>query len=188
MPGDIAPGDTTQQPSSALREVEPAAGGLTIRVSSGAGHGATRLAAFDAALLSAGVADFNLVRLSSVIPPHSLVREVDQAEQLPGGHGDLLYCVYADAYASRPAEMAWAGVAWSVREHGPGGGLFVEHTGAARSLVERDLDLSLDALSRGRGGGFVERGRRMESAECVEGHACALVVASYARSGWGSDD
>ena len=46
---------------------------LLIRVSHGAGTGPTRMAAFDAALHAAGVADFNLLRLSSVIPPSAVV-------------------------------------------------------------------------------------------------------------------
>lgn len=75
---------------------------LIIRVSRGAGTGLTRLAAFDHALRIAGVADFNLVRLSSVIPPGAEVVESEPAGQVGGGHGDLLYCVYADAYSSTP--------------------------------------------------------------------------------------
>ena len=41
---------------------------LVIRVTAGSGKGRTALAAFDSALRAAGVADHNLVRLSSVIP------------------------------------------------------------------------------------------------------------------------
>ena len=46
----------------------PAAFG-TIVLSTGLGVGPTALAAFDAALLDAGVANYNLICLSSVIPP-----------------------------------------------------------------------------------------------------------------------
>ena len=38
------------------------------------GTGRTLLAAFDDALLAAGVANFNLITLSSVIPPGSSIR------------------------------------------------------------------------------------------------------------------
>lgn len=161
--------------------------GLTIRVSSGAGSGATRLAAFDAALRSAGVGDFNLVRLSSVIPPSSVVRIVDGHQQLTGRHGDLLYCVYAEAYATSTDDEAWAGVAWS-RRAGSGDGLFVEHIGESRRGVDHDLGLSLSELSRGRGGGFVETGRRVVSVSYVDRPACAIVVATYRNTGWSDDD
>ena len=88
--------------------------GPVIRVSGGAGAGPTWLAAFDAAMYAAGVAQYNLVRLSSVIPPGAVVREVTAAEQVnQGALGDVAYCVYAVAYASMPGEHAWAGLAWA---------------------------------------------------------------------------
>jgi len=36
----------------------------------GAAEGASELNAFDGALLSAGIGDLNLVRVTSIIPPH----------------------------------------------------------------------------------------------------------------------
>ena len=74
--------------------------GLDITVRSGSGTGRTLLSAFDNALQGAGVADFNLVTLSSVIPPASRIRNVEGV--LAGGHGDLLFCVRAQAFAERP--------------------------------------------------------------------------------------
>lgn len=46
---------------------------LEIVVTSGTGEAPSELAAFDAALHQAGVANFNLIRLSSLIPPGSQV-------------------------------------------------------------------------------------------------------------------
>jgi arginine decarboxylase len=158
--------------------------GLTIRVSSGVGTGLTRLAAFDAALRHAGVHNFNLIRLSSVIPPGSTVLCVDGPEQLRGVHGDRLYCVYAEAYASSPMEQAWAGVAWSRRNDDSGEGLFVEHAGSSETTVQHDLRLSLAELSRGRGSDFTPVGEVVASAECVDHPVCAVVVATYATASW----
>jgi arginine decarboxylase len=164
------------------------ADGLTIRISSGTGVGLTRLAAFDAALIMAGVGNFNLIRLSSVIPPGSKILEVDAAQQLPGEHGDRLYCVYAEAYATSPLEQAWAGIAWSRREDGSGHGLFVEHHGMSETAVEHDLRLSLAEMSRTRGGVFVESGMKVESEQCVDHPVCAVVIATYRRVSWASDE
>lgn len=158
--------------------------GLTIRVSSGAGAGPTRLAAFDSALSSAGVADFNLIRLSSVIPPGSTVLPVAGPHQLRGNHGDRLYCVYAEAYATHPGEHVWAGIAWSRRNDDSGDGLFVEHHGPSRTRVEHDLRASLTHLSQGRGGSFTEAGLQTTSAECVDQPVCAIVIASYQTASW----
>lgn len=161
---------------------------LTIQVSAGAGAGGTSLSAFDAALNSAGVADFNLIRLSSVIPGGADVVEVSGRQQLPGAHGDRLYCVYAAAYASAPMEQAWAGVAWSRRDDGSGEGLFVEHTGPSLAVVEHDLRLSLADLAAGRPGRFVETGLLTASTRYVDRPACAVVIATYQTSSWSRRD
>jgi arginine decarboxylase len=158
--------------------------GLLIRVSAGSGIGPTRLAAFDSALRSAGVADFNLIRLSSVIPPGATVTTSPADDQIRGKHGDLLYCVYADAYASTPGEQAWAGIAWSRRDDGSGEGLFVEHSGASRPTVERDLRATLEAMSVGRAFNFAPAGSLVSSAECADHPVCAVVIAAYCRASW----
>ena len=157
---------------------------LTIRVSRGTGSGQTRLAAFDAALRDAGVGNFNVVRLSSVIPAGSVVKEVGGSDQLVGRHGDILYCVYAEAYASTPHSEAWAGVAWSERDDGSGAGLFVEHAGMTQTQVETDLRLTLEDLSLGRGGHYRAAGSTLASAYCTFHPVCAVVVASYRTSSW----
>jgi arginine decarboxylase len=157
---------------------------LTIRVSAGTGTGRTTLAAFDAALAVAGVSDFNLVRLSSVVPPGSRILEVDGPEQLPGDHGDALYCVYARAHASLPGHEAWAGVAWSRRDDGSGAGLFVEHEGPSRDQVATDLTHSLEDLSATRGGRYRPEGRRITGITCHMLPVCAVVVATFRRTGW----
>lgn len=162
----------------------PPAAGLTIRISSGVGTGRTRLSAFDAALCAAGVGDFNLVRLSSVIPPAAEVVELGHGQRVSGEHGDRLYCVYAEAYASTPVTQAWAGLAWSRRDDGSGAGLFVEHEGASEATVAHDLRVSLGDMSERRGGRFVEVGRVTTSAECVDHPVCALVIASYHHASW----
>jgi arginine decarboxylase len=161
-----------------------AAGGLTIRITSGSGTGLTRLAAFDAALISAGVADFNLIRLSSVIPPGSEVRQVPARQQLWGRHGDRLYCVYAEAYASTPSEEAWAGIGWSRRNDDSGEGLFVEHHGMTQRGVESDVRLSLAGMSEGRSGAFTPAGLQLANARCVGHPVCALVIATYQSVPW----
>lgn len=157
---------------------------LTIRVSCGTGSGRTPLSAFDGALRDAGVADFNLVRLSSVIPPRSRILDVHGQHQLTGEHGDLLYCVYAVALATEPDEIVWAGVGWSLAEDGSGAGLFVEHTGPTEGDVAWDISASLDDLSVRRGGGYREAGAVLTSATCTTQPAAAVVIATYKREGW----
>jgi arginine decarboxylase len=137
------------------------------------------------ALHAAGVAGYNLVQLSSVIPPHSVVREVAREDQVKGAAGDVAYCVYAAAYASTPGGQAWAGMAWAVHQDGSGAGLFVEHTAASESVLRRDLDATIQAMSRTRGNMYQPAGQTVSSAVCVDHPVCAVVIATYGTAAWG---
>jgi pyruvoyl-dependent arginine decarboxylase len=154
--------------------------GLNISIRTGTGSGSTLLSAFDGALLAAGVGNFNLVTLSSVIPTASRLRHVDGP--LPGGHGDLLFCVRAEGFADVPGEVAWAGLGWVTDESG--GGLFVEHHGQSEASVTEQIDNSLADMVRMRGGGYGEVQMTLASAECVDEPVCALVLAAYRVSSW----
>lgn len=160
--------------------VDPAAEGLDITVRTGSASGRTLLSAFDAALHRAGVADLNLLTLSSVIPPNSRIRMIDTP--LPGGHGDLLFCVRAEAYAEHPGDFAWAGLGWCVDE--TGGGLFVEHHGGSQQTVTEQIELSLADMKAIRGGGYGEVHMALASAHCLDLPACALVIAAYRVASW----
>lgn len=157
---------------------------LLIKVSTGSGVGPTRLAAFDAALFAAGVAHFNIIRLSSVVPPHTDVREVSGPDQIQGGVGDVAYCVYAAAYASTPGERTWAGLAWAVDDNQSGAGLFVEHVASSESAVRQDLHATIAAMSLTRGIRYRMAGVTVSSAVCIDHPVCALVIATYGTAGW----
>ena len=116
------------------------------------GEGPTKLAAFDAALCDAGVANFNLIYLSSVIPPHSDIQvSVDGSVRVEGEWGDRLYVVMAEQRTDVMGEEAWAGVGWVQQEH-DGRGLFVEHHGFSELKVRGDIKASLGALCDARAG------------------------------------
>ena len=154
--------------------------GLDISIRTGSGSGRTLLSAFDHALQSAGVADFNLVTLSSVIPPGSRIRHMSNT--LPGGHGDLLFCVRAEAYAEHSGDIAWAGLGWCVDE--TGGGLFVEHHGGSEESVVEQIEFSLGDMNAKRGGGYGPVQMALASAHSTGMPTCAVVVAAYRVSSW----
>lgn len=154
---------------------------LDITIRAGTGSARTPLAAFDDALLSAGVANFNLITLSSVIPPGSTIR--DDVTTLAGGHGDRLYCVLSAAYANQPGELAWAGLGWTL-DPLTGGGLFVEHHGATEESLNEQIDLSLTDMIKNRGGGYGEIHKATVSAQSDGAPVCALVLAAYRVVGW----
>lgn len=160
---------------------------LTIKVTSGSGKGRTKLAAFDSALRAAGVADHNLIKLSSVIPPGSVVEVTAPEEQLRGGFGDVLYCVYAAAYATERGDDAWAGIGWSRAMDGLGSGLFVEHSGHAEEQVSSMITMSLADMNSGRQHAFALEDMVLSSAHCSSQPVCAVVVATYRTAGWGEE-
>ncbi|MDP9070033.1 MAG: pyruvoyl-dependent arginine decarboxylase [Actinomycetota bacterium] len=155
-----------------------------IPVVGGTGYGPTPLAAFDAALRQTGVANYNLVRLSSVIPAGSAVVDGGAGPTHPDGEwGDRLYVVMAEQRAHRIGEEAWAGVGW-VQERASGRGLFVEHEGTDESQVRADIDASLGALCAGRPEPFGPIHSSVHGTRCQGQVACAVVVAVYEASSW----
>ncbi len=72
---------------------------MEIVVAAGVGRGPTELSALDAALAGAGVANYNLVTVSSVVPADGQVRVADRVpDRGPAGHA--LTVVLAEATAA----------------------------------------------------------------------------------------
>ena len=155
---------------------------LDIAVRTAVGTGRTALSAFDHALLEAGVGNFNLIPLSSVIPPGSTVTR--GGEPLAGGHGDRLYCVQAVAYADQPGDEVSAGLGWAI--HPTIGGLFVEHHGHTPEFVEEQIRTSLADLAEHRGVDFGPVSTAITTARCTDRPVCALAIAAYTTVDWGT--
>jgi len=163
--------------------------GLTITVRLGRGSGPTHLAAFDAALQRAGVADRNLILLSSIIPPGAAVIRTPDPAPPPGRWGDRLYVVMAEERVVRPHEEAWAGIAWC-QDRDSGEGLFVEHHGHSEHQVEADLLSSLRTIAERRPGHDWEEPQvAVTGVICEDLPVCALAVACFDADPWrdGSD-
>ncbi len=157
---------------------------LTITVTTGVGVGPTKLAAFDAALLDAGVANFNLIRLSSVIPASSQIVAVEGAQPPSGSWGDRLYVVLADERVESHHEEAWAGVGW-VQESNTRRGLFVEHHGHSESQVVADIAASLSTLTANRPElKFSDAHHVVRGLTCRDEPVCSLAVAVFGHEPW----
>jgi arginine decarboxylase len=155
-----------------------------IKVTSGIGSGPTDIAAFDAALLAAGIANYNLIKLSSVIPDGMNVDIVHKDDVKPGGSwGDKLYVVLAEERVSSPNVEAWAGIGWA-QEASTGKGLFVEHHGGSEATVRRDIEASMKSLFKNRGMKIGKINMEVVGTVCNREPVCALVVAVYEPEGW----
>lgn len=162
--------------------VGSAAALMTIPIAGGVGEGATELAAFDAALVAAGVADRNLILLSSVLPPGSAVERVHRIADTPGFWGDRLYCVLAQARTSEPGKEVWAGIGWMQDETGRG--LLVEHHAPSKPALQAVIKASLRGLGQNRSVVFPETGAVIAGTRCTGTAVCALVVAVFAAAAW----
>ncbi len=158
---------------------------MKIQISSGLGTGPTKLAAFDSSLNAAGVANFNLLKLSSVIPPKSeiVIRKDGEPSKVPGNWGDKLYVVMAETRVDTPNVEAWAGIGW-VQDKKTRRGLFVEHEGNSEEAVRRDIKQSLEALMATRNVDFGNINMHVVGLVCTHYPVCALVVAVYKSSDW----
>lgn len=157
----------------------------TIVVTSGVGHGVTKLDSFDAALYDAGIANYNLIELSSVIPP-GIDIVTGKWITSPEHYGHRLYLVKSEAYAHFEglASTPVAGVAWVQREDKSG--LFVEITGQDQDTVEYNMTRTLENMMERRGweDGNVEVQSLIACGTRESAWTCALVAAVYGAEGW----
>ena len=92
----------------------------------GIGKHRTRLQSFELALRDAGIEIFNLVRVSSIFPPHCKV--VSKKQGLPKLQpGQITYCVLAEASTNEPSRMVGAGIGLAVPSVGEQYGYISEH-------------------------------------------------------------
>lgn len=154
----------------------------TITVARGIGSGPTPLAAFDTALLDAGVANYNLICLSSVIPPGSVI-ERRRWETPVEAWGQRLYCVMSQMREDRPGHAAHAGIGWVIDE-ASGRGLFVELHDDNVERLQHDLQSTLVTMQRNRGILLGPVHTEIASCTCSAEPVCALAIAVYAPQPW----
>lgn len=156
--------------------------GMTITLCTGTGEGPTPLAAFDAALADAGVADHNLIYLSSVIPPNAVIVR-DRYRMQPCDYGRRLYTVMSQMRQCEPGRAAHAGIGW-MQNDDDGRGLFVELHDSDRDRLERDLAATLDSMRGARTIRYGPIKTVIESRTCSGRPVCALVAAVYGSEPW----
>jgi arginine decarboxylase len=156
---------------------------MHIQVSEGVGIGPTELSAFDQALVHAGVANFNLIYLSSVLPPDSNVIVAKEPAKPVGKWGDRLYVVMAQKRTSQRNQEAWAGIGW-MQDPETNQGLLVEHEGHSEDEVRADIQHSLVALGRNRNMQFGVPHMHVVGTKCIDLPTCALVVAVFESATW----
>jgi len=155
---------------------------MKIQVTSGTGEGETGINAFDRALVGTGIADFNLVGLSSIIPEDSVV-EACEPELEGVDYGDRLYVVMSKNVVDEEGEEAWVGIGWA-QERESGRGIFMEGCGSSQEGVEKYIRRALESACEYRQEDLEISGIEVSGRECRGKPVCAVVVAVYGAEGW----
>ena len=152
---------------------------VTIRIVATTGTGPTDVAAFDSALAAVDAENYNLIRLSSVIPTDATVHHVDDLADL-GSVGDRLHVVQARAIAN-PAKSGAAGITWARTDDGRG--IFYEASAVgpeASEEVAEELDAGIEHGLALRSWTDTHRDTRRAAIEPQDGeYGCALVLAAF---------
>lgn len=114
---------------------------MEIEIVWGSGEGPTQLAAFDAALANAGIHNYNLVTLSSVIPPGATLVERGTHERA-WDVGEMVATVLATNESSDPGESIAAGLGWTRSDRG---GIFFETNARTAEDVEERIQIGMRA-------------------------------------------
>lgn len=154
-----------------------------IPVTSGVGTGKTKLAAFDAALFDAGVANYNLIHLSSIVPP-GFAPSIQPIKLNDKEFGNRLYVVYSSRTAVEIGEQAWAGLGWVMTDEKVKRGLFVEQAGGSREEVEAAIKRSLESMMSYRKNKFGKIQQLVAGITCKGEPVCSLVIAVYKSENW----
>jgi len=154
---------------------------MKIEIVKGKGQGKTSKSAFDNALADAGIADYNIIELSSVIPPHSEPVLKGKYSPQTRDYGKRLYCVMASHVIIEGSTSA--GIGW-VQEKGDKRGLFVEfHCGNESDVKEMIYD-GLNEMMNRRNKTYGNIQYETESIKCKGYYACVLVAAVYKVEDW----
>ena len=111
----------------------------------GFGEGNTTLTAFDAALLNSGLGNLNLLKVSSILPPH--------AEFTPGliiPPGSLVPTAYGAICSQQPGERIAAAVAVGIPKEADSYGVIMECSGccAREELEQRIRKMVIEAFQK----------------------------------------
>jgi arginine decarboxylase len=98
----------------------------------GVGVHREKLVSFEMALRDARIAPFNLVSVSSILPPHCALVDVEEGL----GHlspGEIVYCVLAREATNQPGEVISGAIGMAIPEDPNQHGYLAEHHGVGQS-------------------------------------------------------
>ena len=119
----------------------------------GMGKHRENLQSFEEALRDAGIAAYNLVRVSSIYPPHcKIISRGKGLAQLTAG--EIVFCIMAESRTNEPNRLAGAGIGLAVPAEKSQHGYIAEHHGfgmTQRACADYVEDMAATMLARTQG-------------------------------------
>lgn len=116
---------------------------MLFSITSGVGQGATNLTSFDNALFKSGIANYNLVKISSILPASSIL-----AKHITIKEGAILYTAYASLTTMEKKQIA-AAVAVGIPEDETKVGVIMEYSGYCKKDTAEKMVRSMVKESMG---------------------------------------
>ncbi|MBU6996254.1 MAG: hypothetical protein HXS41_00390 [Theionarchaea archaeon] len=149
---------------------------MNIQIVWGTGKGTTPLSSFDLALAEAGISNFNLIPLTSVIPRGATVEKTHEyVNRCNRNPGDIVYVVMARKIMKGPCRIS-AGLGWRQSEEG---GILLEEEGEARDEVAARLDSGLKEMVAARRWTWNSPADFQVIEEECDDYGCVAVLAVY---------
>ena len=155
----------------------------------GLGRHRERLVSFEQALREAGIAPFNLVRVSSIYPPHCRIVTKREGLKLLQP-GQILFVVLSESATNRPGRPVSASIGMAVPDDPTCYGYLAEHEGGGPTEKEAGLHteyLAAEMLATKLGERLVEPGKgpghaayRMSNGMSLDTRSVSAVAAGEA--------
>ena len=153
---------------------------MDIYITFGIGEGTTKLSAFDSALFDAGIANFNLIYLSSIIPPGSNI--IERKLNWNNQHiGKKLYVVVSQTIVDEIGKTDFVGLGWINNKNS--GGILAEFSSNNRIKTILHIQSTLKSMNAYRS---LKGSPKLKiiKVTCRKKPACAIIAAVYRIENW----
>ena len=145
-----------------------------IEIVEGFGEARTAISSFDKALHNAGIGDYNLIQISSIIPRDFKIN-LTKCHNKKWATGTIVPVVMAKA-RGMAGEKISAGIAWAL---GPSGGMIVEGTSRNGIDLKKHLSISLDEMIKARKMQVIDRNFHVVTFKVKKQIGTVIVAAVY---------
>ncbi len=155
---------------------------MKIVITWGIAEGQTRLAAFDQALHEANIGNYNLIKVTSIVPPGSTI-SVRRYGFRPIEFGHKAYVLLSSGIEVKTGCEIWAGLGW-LTEKSSARGIIVEQKANTRERVICKIEDTLTCMRSYRSYLDSEIECKIIGGKCEGRPICALVCAVFNIESW----